>query len=245
VTPCRTCHTQPLIALADVPHRCARKSQREHSFNLLFSSTLFVGKDNKLSTHMPGPPPPHPYPPSCLVSREPWRQQHLQRLMSLVRTRLGVPVVSPIIPLVVGSEAAALQLSRQLLSAGFHVPAIRPPTVPAGTCRLRLSLSAGHSVDQVNALLDALQAALSSMQGVKLQSLPHLVLQQQQQEQQQQEQQALPNTQRQQEEQLAGHQQPLLSLRQSPTQPQHVGHGSNLARTVTSNITSVLQQSKL
>jgi hypothetical protein len=68
----------------------------------------------------------------CCVCREPWRQQHLHRLMSLVRTRLGVPVVSPVIPLVVGSEAAALGLSRTLLQAGFHVPAIRPPTVPAG-----------------------------------------------------------------------------------------------------------------
>jgi 7-keto-8-aminopelargonate synthetase-like enzyme len=54
--------------------------------------------------------------------------------MSLVRTRLGVPVVSPIIPLVVGSEAAALGLTKTLLQAGFHVPAIRPPTVPAGEC---------------------------------------------------------------------------------------------------------------
>lgn len=64
--------------------------------------------------------------------REPWRQHHLQQLMSLVHMRLGVPVVSPIIPLVVGSEAAALELSRTLLLAGYHVPAIRPPTVPEG-----------------------------------------------------------------------------------------------------------------
>jgi 8-amino-7-oxononanoate synthase len=69
--------------------------------------------------------------------------------MSLVRTRLGVPVTSPIIPLVVGSEAAALQLTQHLLLQGFHVPAIRPPTVPAGSSRLRVSLSAGHSVEQV------------------------------------------------------------------------------------------------
>ena len=95
-------------------------------------------------------------------------------LTRLVSRRLGVPAASPIIPLVVGSEAAALQLSRRLLEAGFHVPAIRPPTVPAGTCRLRVSLSAGHTVAQVEALIDAVQAALQEM-GLRLQSLPHLL----------------------------------------------------------------------
>jgi hypothetical protein len=80
--------------------------------------------------------------------REPWRRQHLQRLMSVVRSRLGVPVGSPIIPLVVGSEAAALQLSRTLLMAGYHVPAIRPPTVPAGGtgAALKGGRSAGQGV---------------------------------------------------------------------------------------------------
>lgn len=133
-----------------------------------------------ISISAPPPSPPHTHP-----HRERWRQVHLQHLMRLVSTRLGVPVVSPIIPLVVGSEATALALSRQMLSAGFHVPAIRPPTVAPGTCRLRLSLSAGHSVQQVEALCDALQAALARMPGgVTLQSLPHLVAQQQEQQQQ-------------------------------------------------------------
>ncbi len=52
---------------------------------------------------------------------------------------------SPIIPVVVGSAERALHLSRQLLQEKIHVPAIRPPTVPEGSCRLRLSLSVRHT----------------------------------------------------------------------------------------------------
>ena len=48
---------------------------------------------------------------------------------------LGVEATSPIVPLIVGSEAAALKASAQLLQRGFYVPAIRPPTVAPGTSR--------------------------------------------------------------------------------------------------------------
>lgn len=59
---------------------------------------------------------------------------------------------SPIVPVIVGENATALALSQQLLEAGCYVPAIRPPTVPPGTARLRISLCALHSVDQVRTL---------------------------------------------------------------------------------------------
>ncbi|HVN36458.1 MAG TPA: 8-amino-7-oxononanoate synthase [Casimicrobiaceae bacterium] len=59
-------------------------------------------------------------------------------------------------PLVVGSNAAALDLAGALWSRGLWVPAIRPPTVPKGTARLRISLSAAHSLADVDALVDAL-----------------------------------------------------------------------------------------
>ena len=59
---------------------------------------------------------------------------------------------SPIVPFVVGTEADAMALSARLLEAGFHVPAIRPPTVPVGTSRLRVALSAAHCADDVEAL---------------------------------------------------------------------------------------------
>ena len=63
---------------------------------------------------------------------------------------------SPIIPVVLGSEQAALSASASLLHDGLWVPAIRPPTVPVGTSRLRVTLSAAHSDDDVSRLLQAL-----------------------------------------------------------------------------------------
>jgi 8-amino-7-oxononanoate synthase len=63
---------------------------------------------------------------------------------------------SPIIPVVLGSEQAALTASAALLQEGLWVPAIRPPTVPVGTSRLRVTLSAAHSDEDVSRLLHAL-----------------------------------------------------------------------------------------
>jgi 8-amino-7-oxononanoate synthase len=69
----------------------------------------------------------------------------------------GVTVpASPIIPVILGTEQAALEASAALLAAGLWVPAIRPPTVPAGTSRLRVTVSAAHSDDQVALLVAAL-----------------------------------------------------------------------------------------
>ena len=63
---------------------------------------------------------------------------------------------SPIIPVVLGSEQAALNASAALLDEGLWVPAIRPPTVPVGTSRLRVTLSAAHSDEDVTRLLRGL-----------------------------------------------------------------------------------------
>jgi 8-amino-7-oxononanoate synthase len=63
---------------------------------------------------------------------------------------------SPIIPVVLGTEQAALTASAALLEQGLWVPAIRPPTVPVGTSRLRVTLSAAHSDEDVTRLLHAL-----------------------------------------------------------------------------------------
>jgi len=63
-------------------------------------------------------------------------------------------------PLIVGSDSKALALSVKLVEHGFFVSAIRPPTVPEGTARLRFTLSAAHSVEQIDALLVSLEQLL-------------------------------------------------------------------------------------
>eukprot|EP00878_Enallax_costatus_P027038 GHUV01029068.1.p1 GENE.GHUV01029068.1~~GHUV01029068.1.p1 ORF type:complete len:225 (+),score=16.15 GHUV01029068.1:90-677(+) len=106
---------------------------------------------------------------------ESWRRQHVWSLTRYLSQQLNIPAASPIIPLVVGDESAALTLSNKLLQRGYHVPAIRPPTVPEGTCRLRVSLSAGHTRAQVEELVRVLQECLAELPGVQLMTLPHLL----------------------------------------------------------------------
>jgi 8-amino-7-oxononanoate synthase len=98
-----------------------------------------------------------------LLTTEAWRRPHLQQLIARFRSgaeQLGLPLMasqSPIQPLLVGDADSALRLSEKLREDGVLVSAIRPPTVPAGTARLRITLSAAHSEAQVDRLLDALQ----------------------------------------------------------------------------------------
>lgn len=83
------------------------------------------------------------------------------RLRSLIdRLRPGHP--SPIVPIILGEDGAALAASAQLRAEGLHVPAIRPPTVPKGTARLRVALSAAHS----EAMVSSLQGALARLHSV-------------------------------------------------------------------------------
>lgn len=70
---------------------------------------------------------------------------------------------TPIQPLILGDESRALALSAALFARGFWVAAIRPPTVPVGTARLRITLSAAHTSAQITGLLDALAAGLSEL----------------------------------------------------------------------------------
>jgi len=72
------------------------------------------------------------------------------------RLRPGHP--SPIVPVVLGDERATVAASEALLDQGMLVPAIRPPTVPVGTSRLRVALSAAHTTEQVDGLAHALDA---------------------------------------------------------------------------------------
>ncbi len=91
------------------------------------------------------------------VVRSPDGARLVARLRDTIdRVRNGHP--SPIIPVVLGDEGAALRAADALLARGVFVPAIRPPTVPAGTSRLRIALSAAHTDAMVSQLLDALAA---------------------------------------------------------------------------------------
>jgi 8-amino-7-oxononanoate synthase len=90
------------------------------------------------------------------------RRERLKQLIIQLRDGLsGLPwklmaSSTPIQPLVIGTNEAALALSEGLRARGIWVPAIRPPTVPQGTARLRISLSAAHQAADVAALLEAL-----------------------------------------------------------------------------------------
>lgn len=94
------------------------------------------------------------------------RRAHLQALVERLGNgldRLGLmhpPPLTPIQPVTVGATARASALAEHLFDAGFLVPAIRPPTVPEGEARLRITLSAAHSEEQVDSLLQALQRGL-------------------------------------------------------------------------------------
>jgi 8-amino-7-oxononanoate synthase len=100
-----------------------------------------------------------------LLQTEGWRRDELQA--RIVRFRTGaaerglrlMPSMTAIQPLLVGESADALALSATLKEQGILAVAIRPPTVPAGTARLRITLTATHTDAQVDRLLDALHAA--------------------------------------------------------------------------------------
>ena len=85
----------------------------------------------------------------------------VERLRRHVTAVAGAAHPSPIVPVILGDEQAALDASAALAAQGLVVPAIRPPTVAPGTSRLRISLSAAHTDDQVARLREALRALAS------------------------------------------------------------------------------------
>ncbi|MDD2914313.1 MAG: 8-amino-7-oxononanoate synthase [Gallionella sp.] len=97
-----------------------------------------------------------------LIAQGEEKRAHLQRLIAQLRSGLHklpwhlMPSATAIQPLLVGENRAALALSEALRERGIWVAAIRPPTVPQGTARLRITLSAAHSATDVTRLLEAL-----------------------------------------------------------------------------------------
>ena len=101
-----------------------------------------------------------------LIIDAPQRRVHLAELGDSFRShlsRLGLPVPpgpGPIIPVLLSEASAAVETSAALSKLGFFVPAIRPPTVPQGTARLRVSLSALHSQQDIDRLADAISSVI-------------------------------------------------------------------------------------
>jgi len=97
-----------------------------------------------------------------LLREESWRRERLRALLRHFRAgaqALGLPLMAsrtPIQPLLIGDNHKALAASERLWQRGLWVTAIRPPTVPAGTARLRITLSAAHSRAHVDRLLEVL-----------------------------------------------------------------------------------------
>jgi 8-amino-7-oxononanoate synthase len=104
-----------------------------------------------------------------LLHEEAWRREHLAALIRRFRAgaaQLGLPLAqsdSAIQPLIVGDAGRAVALSEQLQDRGLLIGAIRPPTVPAGTSRLRITLSAAHSEAQVDSLLEQLSTGWENL----------------------------------------------------------------------------------
>jgi 8-amino-7-oxononanoate synthase len=106
-----------------------------------------------------------------IVQKETGRREKLSTLTARFREGAGqiglrlAESVTPIQPILVGDSAKAVELSERLLAKGILVPAIRPPTVPEGTARLRVTLSAAHTEAQVDRLLEALEKAALEVRG--------------------------------------------------------------------------------
>ena len=101
-----------------------------------------------------------------VMREEPWRRDtvlgHAARFRAEAAA-LGLRLassVSPIQPLLLGTESSALDASAALRDQGIFVPAIRPPTVPAGTSRLRITFSAAHTDPGLDRLLESLAGLL-------------------------------------------------------------------------------------
>jgi 8-amino-7-oxononanoate synthase len=101
-----------------------------------------------------------------VIAEEAWRRDHLKSLIGYFKTEAALanielmPSDTPIQPIVVGDAQKALDISAALQDQGVMVTAIRPPTVPEGTSRLRVTFSAEHTFEHLDKLLEALKKAM-------------------------------------------------------------------------------------
>ncbi|KAH7853602.1 hypothetical protein Vadar_004607 [Vaccinium darrowii] len=119
------------------------------------------GRSFIFSTSTPVPIAAAAHAAVIVAKKETWRRRAIWNRVRDFQVLTGLPVTSHIISLVVGSEEKALQASWHLLQSGFHVTAIRPPTVPPNSCRLRVTLSAAHTLDDLKKLTAALSECIN------------------------------------------------------------------------------------
>jgi 8-amino-7-oxononanoate synthase len=130
----------------------------------LCDAVVNFGRAYVYSTHLPPSAAAAAAAAIEVMADEPQRQRRVRALATRVRSELGAkgvaltPGDSPIIPITLGSERAALEAARVLQDQGLWVLAIRPPTVPRGTSRLRVTLCSEHRDDEVTRLIAALAA---------------------------------------------------------------------------------------
>ena len=107
----------------------------------------------------------------ALVEQEVWRRERLKQLVTQLKAELQslrwplLPSDTPIQPLIIGKSETSMQITMALRDEGILVPAIRPPTVPEGSARLRISLSALHSEENVKRLTAVLRKLAMNWSG--------------------------------------------------------------------------------
>ena len=98
-----------------------------------------------------------------IIKNEQWRRDKLQELIILFREQvqdLGLklmPSETPIQPIIIGDEKVCIELSQKLYANGLHVGAIRPPTVPEGSARLRITFCVKHTAEDISRLTQSLK----------------------------------------------------------------------------------------
>jgi 8-amino-7-oxononanoate synthase len=120
------------------------------------AAILNLGRPQIYSTALPVPTVAAARAALAIATRDDAPRLTLSRHIKQLSEALDRPISGPIVPVILGDEQNALAAAASLWDAGLHVSAIRPPTVPRGTARLRITLSAGHSHDEIERLADAL-----------------------------------------------------------------------------------------
>ncbi|KAL4595570.1 hypothetical protein ACB092_12G101600 [Castanea dentata] len=119
------------------------------------------GRSFIFSTAMPVPDVVAAHAAVTVAKKETWRRREIWKRVQDFHVLTGIPISSPIISLIVGSEEKALLASRHLLTSGFYIIPIGPPAVPPNSCRLRVTLSAVHTMDDLKKLTTTLSQCIN------------------------------------------------------------------------------------